>query len=124
MWDNALRNGDRVVTFKERFLYLKTEKNVTLIDIAKAVHSNKASISRYISGRVPIKLEMAETLAKYFDVDTAYLLGHSDVRRQIDFDKEWIKFMEKVKAEGVSLGDVEDALTIVTNLRDRYEKKQ
>jgi transcriptional regulator with XRE-family HTH domain len=85
MFTNAvLRRGGRVATFKERFMFLKVEKDVTLEEIAKAVGSNKASLSRFVSGSLNIKKDMIEALANYFDVDQAFLLGESDIRKQSD----------------------------------------
>lgn len=85
---DVMRCDTIMPSFKERFLTLKGEKNVSLQEIAESINSNKASLSRYISGKVPIKLETAKLLADYFDVDQAYLLGESDVRKQSDIDRQ------------------------------------
>jgi transcriptional regulator with XRE-family HTH domain len=71
-----------ISSFRSRFLYLKDEKKVSLEDIAKAIKTNKASLSKVVNGKLNLKKDMIEALANYFDVDQAYLLGESDIRRQ------------------------------------------
>lgn len=78
---NTKGYGAIMATFKERFIYLKIEKGVNYEQIANAVHTNRTSLSKFVKGDLALKKEMIEALADYFDVDQAYLLGESNVRR-------------------------------------------
>jgi transcriptional regulator with XRE-family HTH domain len=77
---NILGCDVRVATFRERFLFLQHEKGVSLEQIAKVVNSNKASLSKFVNGKLNLKADLIDALAKYFDVDKAYLLGESNIR--------------------------------------------
>ena len=69
-----------VASFRDRFLFLQHEKGVSLEQIAKVVNSNKASLSKFVNGKLNLKADLIDALAKYFDVDKAYLLGESNIR--------------------------------------------
>jgi transcriptional regulator with XRE-family HTH domain len=68
--------------FRERFLYLQNEKNVTIKEIAECVGVDRTTLSKYVSGRTRLNKPMQDKLSEYFDVDIAYLIGESNVRRQ------------------------------------------
>lgn len=94
-----------VPTFRERFLFLKEEKQVSLDDIATAIGSSKSSLSKFLSGKSRIRQEMLEDLAKYFDVDVAYLIGESDIRRKtIEYfvNHAYFDVVESAKLKGIS----------------------
>lgn len=67
-----------MATFKERFLDLKKEKDLSLDELAKIFHTNKSSLSRIINGQLSLKKELLEEMAKYFNCTTDYLLGRTD----------------------------------------------
>lgn len=87
--------GARMATFKERFLMLKIDKDVSLEKIAKHVHINRSTLSRIVSGQLSLKYEMLNSLAEYFDVDKAYLLGESDIPR--NKEKPNVTYYEVIK---------------------------
>ena len=95
----------RVATFKERFLLLKVEKDVTLGDIAIAIGSNKASISKFVNGSANLKTDTLEAMANFFNVDQAYLLGESDIRRKNYDDiinKAYLGVIRSAKAKDIT----------------------
>lgn len=97
--------GVRVATFAERFYLLKTEKDVSLEVIAKCVGTTKSSLSQFVRGKFAIRQEMVQALADYFDVDQAYLLGESDIRRKdIDdiINNAYITLAKSAKEKGIS----------------------
>ena len=111
----------RMPSFQERFWELKGDKTFEVI--AKAIGSNKSSLSQFVSGKLNIRQEMVEALANYFDVDPDYLVGKTDIKRRIVFTKDWTAFIERVHANGVTIDEVEEALQIVKSLQNHYHKK-
>ena len=75
-----LERDVRVASFRERFLFLQQEKGVSLNKIADAVKTNQSSLSKFVNGKLNLKADLIDALAKYFDVDKAYLLGESNIR--------------------------------------------
>jgi transcriptional regulator with XRE-family HTH domain len=100
----ALRVG-RMASFKERFLILKTEKNVTLDEIATEIQTNKASLSRIVNGVQSLKSDALDALSVYFNVDKAYLLGESDIRNkniQDIIDNAYVSIAKSAAEKGIS----------------------
>lgn len=93
-------------TFKERFLFLKAEKDVSLETIALSINSNKGSLSMMVNGRLNVKKDTLEDLSRYFDVDVAYLIGESDIRRKDQDDiinNAYIKIARSAREKGISV---------------------
>lgn len=64
--------------FTERLKELRTEKNLTLVELAQGTGISKSAIGLWENGkRIPNALAII-TLAKYFGVTSDYLLGLSD----------------------------------------------
>ena len=63
-----------------RLKQLREEKELKQEDIAKLLHLEIAAISKFETGRVPLKDEYIKILCNFFDVSSDYLLGLSDVR--------------------------------------------
>lgn len=53
---------------------LRTEKNLTQLQMAEILDTSKSNISKYESGSVEPNLEMLVKISRYFDVPTDYLL--------------------------------------------------
>jgi len=119
---NAIKVGAYMATFKERFLLLKIEKDVSFDEIAKNVHVNRSTLSRIVSGKLALKHEMLQALASFFNVDKAYLLGESDTRIHKNIDTDILKFIESAKSKGATLEDVEHALSIVLEWKRKYNR--
>lgn len=114
--------SDRMPSFQERFWELKGDKSFEVI--ARAIGSNKSSLSMFVSGKLNIKKDMIKDLANYFNVDQAYLLGESDIPRQNTFDRNWEKLKAIAIRENYTLDEVEEALMIVRTQREYAEKKR
>ena len=94
-----------MASFKERFLILKTEKNVTLDEIATEIQTNKASLSRIVNGVQSLKSDALDALSVYFNVDKAYLLGESDIRNkniQDIIDNAYVSIAKSAAEKGIS----------------------
>lgn len=67
-----------MATFHERMKKIRTEKDLTLEDLAKALNTTKSTLSRYENNlRVP-NVDFINQLAKYFNVSVDYLLGNTN----------------------------------------------
>ena len=65
-------------TFKNRFIELCTEKQVTYYKVSQACHFDKSYISRWLNKNYLPSLELLEILSDYFNVSIDYLLGRTD----------------------------------------------
>lgn len=70
-----------------RIRELRKERRLTLEELAKAINSNRGSLSRYELGEVELKQDMAKTIADFFDVSIDYLLGYTENRTNNMKDK-------------------------------------
>lgn len=102
MFNILFQNEVRMAGLEERFMLLKIEKDVSFEQIAKAIHTNRVSLSKFVKGKYQMKKEMLQDLADYFDVDVAYLLGESDVKRQkIKLSEIWLKVSKAAERKKV-----------------------
>ena len=65
-------------TFCKRLKQLRTEKNVTIIQLAKDTNISKSAISNYELGLQIPSAQVIIILANYFNVSADYLLGIKD----------------------------------------------
>lgn len=65
-------------TFAERLKELRTEKNLTQVELAKATNLSKSAISFWESGERTPNINAVIVLAKYFEVSADYLIGLED----------------------------------------------
>lgn len=96
---------NEMATFKQRFNALKLEKGVNLKDIAKVLGVTEGTVSFIANGRVNINRDKLKILADYFDVDQAYLLGESEIRRKdIDdiINNAYIHVIESAKLKNIT----------------------
>jgi len=67
-----------MIAFSERLKDLRTEKNLTMKQVADGIQVSEVSISRWESNaRIP-NIYNAIALAKFFKVSVDYLLGVED----------------------------------------------
>ena len=64
--------------FSNRLKTLKTDKNVTAVDIAKALSITKQSVHTWENMKTIPSSDKLLELADYFDVSLDYLVGRSD----------------------------------------------
>ena len=65
-------------TFAERLKELRTEKNLTQVELAKATSLSKSAISFWESGERTPNINAIIVLAKFFEVSADYLIGLED----------------------------------------------
>ncbi|MEX5398742.1 helix-turn-helix domain-containing protein [Streptococcus sp. ZJ93] len=65
-----------------RLKELRKEKGITQQELADEIGITKLSVSNWETGKHDIKSDKAQTLADYFGVSVAYLLGYEDNFRE------------------------------------------
>lgn len=73
-----------MATFGERLRELRREKQLTTVELGKALDTANSSISRYENGLREPRRDFLEKVSIYFDVSIDYLLGVSDERNPPD----------------------------------------
>lgn len=63
------------MTFAEKLIRLKTNKNLTSEKLAKAIGTNLETICKWEKGEAEPSIFQLTALAKFFQVSTDYLLG-------------------------------------------------
>jgi transcriptional regulator with XRE-family HTH domain len=70
--------GVDMMTFPERIVLLKNERNLLQKDIAESIGITVRNYQRYEKGEQQPTLPILVRLADYFDVSLDYLVGRSD----------------------------------------------
>jgi transcriptional regulator with XRE-family HTH domain len=78
-----------MATFNKRMKELRSEKNITLEELAKALNTTKSTLSRYENNLRTPNADFINELAKYFNVSADYLLGNTDIKEPIDIPQEY-----------------------------------
>lgn len=79
MWYDSVEVS--TVTVGERIKMLRTEKHMTLEDVAKGIGTSRATVFKYENGAITnIPLDKIEAIAKLFGVASSYLTGWTDSR--------------------------------------------
>jgi len=73
--------------FGERLGYLMEEFNLNTYTLAEAVFLAPATISRYVNAKMEPKRSTVEVLAKYFNVNPAWLMGAEGIERYLEGSK-------------------------------------
>ncbi len=63
------------MTLNENIRQLRTARNLSQVDLAKALGVTKQSISNWENNNIQPSIDMLIHLAKFFSVSTDYLLG-------------------------------------------------
>jgi|SRR6056297_2180562 len=69
--------------FAKRLRQLMDENGETISTIAEIVNMDKSTIYRYTIGETAPKTPTVESIARYFDINPAWLLGY-DVKKKND----------------------------------------
>ncbi len=75
--ENDIENNISGIRLKE----LREESGITLRELARLTNTSKSAIDMYERGERKPKYETLKALAMAFDVDIAYLLGESSVKK-------------------------------------------
>lgn len=69
----------------ERLRQLREEKNMSLDELAEALHINKSTLSRIETDQREPKESFIKECADFFNVSTDYLLGKTNLRNYADY---------------------------------------
>ena len=75
--------GDTMKEYKERIRELREDSDLTQADVAKALGTTQQVYSRYENGTNEMPLRHLVTLARFYNVQSDYLLGLTDEKRPI-----------------------------------------
>ena len=67
--------GKKILTFRERFCELLNESKKTTVALGKELHVSNQTISAWKTGVRSPKAPTVIAIAKYFNVDVAWLMG-------------------------------------------------
>ncbi len=76
------------MTFSERLVQLRKEKNITQRQLASALNLSEVGIQNYEGGRRKPAYDILLALADYFNVSIDYLTGRTDCPDIITKDKD------------------------------------
>jgi transcriptional regulator with XRE-family HTH domain len=68
------------VSFGEQLKTLLEERDMSQVELAKALHLGKSTVSQYISGTRTPDLATLKRIAEFFTVSLDFLLGQAEVR--------------------------------------------
>ena len=74
--------------FKNVFIKLRTEKEMTQDSISKELGVSKSTIGMWETGKRLPSPDLCEQIADYFNVDIDYLYGRTKIRQKIHFDND------------------------------------
>jgi transcriptional regulator with XRE-family HTH domain len=106
-----------MTTFAERLRQLRKEKGLTLEQLAQALATTKATLSRYENNERKPKAEFVQQLAGYFHVSVDYLLGRTDIRNS-DVIEEAIKDDPELERIWNMLSNREDVRLMFKKIAD------
>jgi len=67
---------------------LREDNDLKQTVVAKALHMERTTLSKYETGKIDIPASMLIRLAKYYNVSIDYLLGLSDEKRPLIDEKK------------------------------------
>lgn len=102
--------------FSHRLKELRTEKSMSLNELAEALQTTSQSLSLYERGERTASIELLAKAAKYFNVSTDYLMGISNNRNDKEKNKEDITIGEVAELAERLTGLNQDTISVLFNL--------
>lgn len=88
-------------SFRERLKELLEEKHMSQVDFAKKICVQKSTINGYIQGYRSPSIDTLILIAKELNVSIDYLIGLSDVRKNIaDFTDDELRIIDAYRSFG------------------------
>lgn len=107
----------------ERIKSLRKEKNITQVELGKAVGVSTSMIGMYETKARKPSYEVLLKIANYFDVTTDYLIGKVNYKPDLTTDElkeigvEYIALAKKFKDKNIPPEDIEKILKIIENIK-------
>lgn len=86
-----------MATFGQRLAELRRSKGLSQKSLAQELHLSQSIISCYEAGKKSPPPETLVKLAKFFNVSTDYLLGHSNIPRLSETQGEAAQFFTRLQ---------------------------
>lgn len=93
---------DELKEIGERLKILRSEKDVSLEDVAKITGVSKSLLSKYERGLVDPGLRALSKLVRYYNVSLDWLFGFTEDREPISIDNPLTGLTDEKKIEAIS----------------------
>ena len=107
--------------FIDRFNELIENSSESIPQIANNIGLNKSTVYRYSSGETTPKIPTVEALARYFDVNPAWLSGY-DVEKRIKKSKFPETIAAHLEGDKLTESEVEELEKYIEYLLSKREK--
>ena len=97
-----------MTNFNEMMKYLRTSRNVTQAELARAIGVSPSTVGMYETGERQPNFEIEEKIADYFNVSLDTLRGKQTIEVPIDYGKLSDINKEKLKAYYQALLDTQE----------------
>ena len=105
------------MTLNENIKHLRLARNLSQVDLAKALGVTKQSISNWENNNIQPSIDMLVHLARFFSVSTDYLLGLNE-RKYIEISGLTDRQLAHVTA---IINDIRDNKKTLTTANRNYE---
>lgn len=96
------KKGGSIMEFGEKLKKLRDEKKLNQEQLANILNVSKSNVSKYENGIIEPNQETLKTIARYFNVTTDYLLGHTTDPKLNQKDEKDIATRLKLITEDLS----------------------
>ena len=98
--------------FSKRLKMLRSERNLSLEELAIATGSTKSTLSKYERGIVDPTLSVAKTISDYFGVSLDWLAGSSDEKNE-HIPQEYKDIIDKCLKSKVTAAKLDQFIDII-----------
>jgi Predicted transcriptional regulators len=114
---------------ESRIKELRENRRLIQAILASELNITQQSLSKYERDITTIKIDILKKIAKYFNVTTDYLLGVSDVKRdlqgQMKMNKDMDEYYDLIEVyKGLDKYDKEMVWSILQAVKKTYEKRK
>lgn len=114
---------------ESRIKELRENRRLIQEILASELNITQQSLSKYERDITTIKIDILKRIAKYFNVTTDYLLGVSDVKRdlqgQMKMNKDMDEYYDLIEVyKGLDKYDKEIVWSILQTIKKTHEKRK
>jgi transcriptional regulator with XRE-family HTH domain len=114
---------------ESRIKELRENRRLIQAILASELNITQQSLSKYERDITTIKIDILKSIAEYFNVTTDYLLGVSDVKRdlqgQMKINKDIDEYYDLIEVyKGLDKYDKEMVWSILQAVKKTYEKRK
>ena len=114
---------------ESRIKELRENRRLIQANLASELNITQQSLSKYERDITTIKIDILKSIAEYFNVTTDYLLGISDVKRdlqgQMKINKDIDEYYDLIEGyKGLDKYDKEMVWSILQAVKKTHEKRK